>query len=135
MECARTPMTEKEVINTIVHTLNQVQLKKGTNKTPYELWYGYKPNVCYLRVFGRQFYIIKDVRKGKLDEKSDGGIFLGYSNKRKVYKCLNLTTHKVIESAHVKIDEIVERREEHSNKELEDYKKFIYYEEDLETLP
>ena len=47
MDCARTLMMEKsfaikywkEVINTSVHTLNKVQLKKDSNKTPYELWY------------------------------------------------------------------------------------------------
>lgn len=66
---------------------------------------GYKPNVCYLRVFGSICYILKDVRKGKLDGKNDEGMFLGYSNISKAYKCLNLTTHKVIESAHVKIEE------------------------------
>ena len=29
----------KEAINTVVHTLNQVQLKKVSNQTPHELWY------------------------------------------------------------------------------------------------
>ena len=57
MDCARTLMIEKniaikywkEVISTIVHTL-----KKDSNKNLYELWYGYKPNVSYLKVFGRK---------------------------------------------------------------------------------
>ena len=63
-------------------------------------------------------------------------IFLGYSNKRcKAYKCLNLATHKVIESVHVKIDEFVERSEEWSSKEPREYKNFVYYEEEPETLP
>ena len=43
---------------------------------------------------------------------------------------MNLSTHKIIESAHVKIDEFLEKSEEESNKELEDYRKFIYYEID-----
>ena len=30
----------KEPISIAVHTLNRVQLKKGSNQTPYELWYG-----------------------------------------------------------------------------------------------
>ena len=34
----------------------------------------------------------------KLDAKSDEGIFLGYSTKRKGYKCLNSNTKKVVES-------------------------------------
>lgn len=143
MECERTLMTEKnvapkywrEAIITTVHTLNQVQLKKGTKRIPYELWYGYNPNVWYLRVFGRKLnYILKDVRKEKLETKSEEGIFLGYSNKRKAYKCLNLTTHKVIESTHVKIDVFAYRSEEYSNKEPKDYMRFVYYEEEPTIL-
>ena len=58
-------------MNTVVHTLNRVQLKKDSNKTPYEIWYGYKPNVSYLKVFGRKCYILKESRKGKFDVKGD----------------------------------------------------------------
>ena len=100
---------------------------------PYEMWYVYKPNVSYLKVFGSKFYILKESRKGKFDVKSDERIFLRYSYKIKAYKCLNLSTHKVIESTFVRIDEFAERSEEESCKELEDYRRFIYYE--LDTLP
>ena len=84
MDCSRTLMIEKnvvikywkEVINTAVHTLKKVQLKKDSNQTPYELWYGYKPNVSYLKVFGSKCYILNESRKGKFDVKGDEGIFL-----------------------------------------------------------
>ena len=56
-----------------------------------------------------------------------------YSSKSKAYRCLNLSTHKVIESAHVKVDEFAEKTEEQSKKELEDYRRFVYIEPD--TLP
>ena len=46
---------------------------------------------------------------------------------------MNLTTHKIIEGAHVRINDFVEKREEESNKESEAYKRFFYYETD--TLP
>ena len=99
----------KEAISTTIHTLNRVQLKKDTFKTPYELWYCYKPNVSYLKVFGSKCYILKESRKGKFDANGDEGIFLGYSSKSKAYRCLNFSTHKVIESAHVKVDEFIEK--------------------------
>ena len=108
-------------------------MKKDLDKTPYELWYGYKPNVSYLKVFGSKCYILKDSRTGKFDVKGDEGVFLGYFYKSKAYKCLNLSTHKIIESAHVRIDEFVEKAEEESKKEPEDYKRFVYFESD--TLP
>ena len=61
------------------------------------------------------------------------GIFLGYSCRSKAYKCLNLSTHKIIESAHVRIDEFVEKTEEERKKELEDYRIFFCYKPD--TFP
>ena len=104
MDYARTLMIEKNIaircwkeeINTIVHTLNRVQLKKDAFKTPYELWYGYKPNISHFKVFGSKCYILKESRKGKFDVKSDEEIFLRHSSKSKAYRCLNLSTHKVI---------------------------------------
>ena len=99
----------------------------------YELRCGYKPNVSYLKLFGSKCYIFKESRKGKIDVKGDEGIFLGYSCKSKAYRCLNFSTHKIIGSAHVKVDEFVERTEEESKKEPEDYKRFVYIK--LDTLP
>ena len=108
-------------------------MKKESYKTPYELWYGYKPNVSYLKIFGSKCYILKESRKGKFDVKGDEGIFLGYSWRIKAYRYLNLSTHKIIESTHVRIDKFVERTEEESKKEPKDYRRFFYIE--LDTLP
>ena len=58
------------------------------------------------------------------------GIFLGYSCKSKAYRCLNLSTHKVIESGHVKVDEFAERTREESKKESKDYRRFVFIEPD-----
>ena len=76
---------------------------------------------------------MKQYRKGNFDVKGDEGIFFGYSCKSKAYRCLNLSTHKVIESAHVKVDEFAERTEEETKKEPEDYRRFIFIEPD--TVP
>lgn len=43
---------------------------------------------------------------------------------------MNLSTHKIIESAHVRIDEFTKESEEESNKELKDYRRLFYYEPD-----
>ena len=68
---------------------------------------------------------MKESRKGKFDVKGDEGIFLGYSCKSKAYKYLNLSTNKIIESAHVRIDEFVEKSKEERRKEPKAYEKFI----------
>ena len=65
--------------------------------------------------------------------KCDEGTFLGYSCKSKAYRCLNLSTHKVIESACVKVDEFVEKIVEESKKEPEDYRRFIFIHTILDT--
>ena len=46
---------------------------------------------------------------------------------------MNLSTYNIIESAHVRIDEFAKKSKEESNKELEYYRIFFYYE--LDTLP
>ena len=127
MDCARTLMMEKnvalkywrETISTVVYTLNHVQVKKGTHSTPFEWWYGYSPNVKYFKVFGRKCHILKDFRNGKLDEKIEEGIFLGYSTTSKSYKCLNTNTNKLVKSANVNFDEYTEVYEAKSLKEPE----------------
>ena len=50
-----------------------------------------------------------------------------YSCKRKSYKCLNFSTHKIIESSHVRIDDISKKIEEERKTEPEDYRRFIYF--------
>ena len=88
--------------------MNYVQVKKGTHSTPFELWYGYPPNVKNFKIFGSKCYILKDDRNEKFDAKSDERIFLGYSTRSKAYKCLNINTNKVVESANVNFDEFTE---------------------------
>ena len=107
--------------------MNRVQVKKGTHSTPFELWYGYPPNVKYFKIFGSKCYILKDDRSGKFDAKSDEGIFLRYSTRCKAYKCLNTNTNKVVESLNVKVDEYSKLHEGEQLQELEDYRTFIYY--------
>ena len=39
---------------------------------------------------------------------------------------MNLSTQKIIESAHVKVDEFVEKIKEENKKEPEDYRRFVF---------
>ena len=143
MDCARTLMMEKnvshkywrEVASIAIYTLNKVQVKKGTNATPFELWYGYAPNVKYFKVFGRKCYIFKDNRNGKIDAKSDEGIFLGYSTKSKAYMCLKSNTNKVVESSNMKFDQYVENNEVECKKEPKDYNTFIFLNDSSPSTP
>ena len=84
MDCARTLIMEKniafkywrEAISTNVYTLNRVQVKKGTHSTPFELWYGYSPNVKYFKVFESKCYILNISRMAKQKKKVKKVYFL-----------------------------------------------------------
>ena len=95
----------REAVNTIVYTLNRVQIRKGMNKTPYELQFSHSPSIKYFRIFGSRCYIKRDDGIGKFDPKSDEGMFLGYSLKIKAYRCFNYKSKTIVECANVRIDE------------------------------
>lgn len=80
-----------QVVHTSVHILNRGLLRNDTDKTPYELWTGRPANVKHFRIFGSKCFIKRDEGKiKKFDSRVDEGIFVGYSSKRKAYKCYNL---------------------------------------------
>jgi hypothetical protein len=87
--------------------LNRGHLRVNSDKTPYELWFGGAPSMKYFKVFGSKCYIKRlDESLGKFDARSDEGIFLGYASNKKAYRCYNIRSHKIIESAYVKVDDL-----------------------------
>ena len=66
-----------------------------------------------------------------LMQKSDEGIFLGYSTRSKAYKCLNVNTNKIVESKNVKFDELAKVQNVESTKKTEEYKTFVYLYESM----
>lgn len=61
-----------EAVNTTCYLINRVNITKNTNKTPYELYFGKKPNLGYLKVFGSKCYTLIDREQlEKFDSKSD----------------------------------------------------------------
>jgi hypothetical protein len=93
-------------VHTTIYIQNRVILINNTNKTPYELWKGRPTNVKHFRVFGSKFYIKReDGRVRKFDSRVEKGVPVGYSSKKKSYKCYNLILKKVVESINRTIDE------------------------------
>ncbi|GKB76073.1 integrase, catalytic region, zinc finger, CCHC-type containing protein [Tanacetum coccineum] len=69
-----------EAISTACFTQNRSIIHPRYNKTPYELFYGRKPNVEYFHVFSLLCYPTNDRDDlGKMKPKADIGIFIGYS--------------------------------------------------------
>jgi len=68
--------------------------------------------VKYFRVFGSKCYILNDCENlGKLDAKSDEGIFLGYSTNSRAYGLFNKRTKMVMESINVEVDDAITKVE------------------------
>ncbi|TXG63370.1 hypothetical protein EZV62_010364 [Acer yangbiense] len=89
MEMARAMLKEKglpntfwaEAVYTAVYLLNKCPTKAVQNKTPVEAWSGRKPFAKHLRVFGSICYVhIPKEKRSKLDDKTEKGIFVGYSS-------------------------------------------------------
>ncbi|KAL6327307.1 hypothetical protein AAG906_018760 [Vitis piasezkii] len=114
VEMARSMMKAKNLSNhfwaegvaTAVYLLNISPTKVVLNKTPYEAWYGRKPWVSHLKVFGSVAYMLIDSHnRSKLDEKSVKCIFIGYCSQSKGYKLYNPVSGKIIVSRNVVFDE------------------------------
>ena len=81
--------------------LENIIVKKGQDKIPYELMYGKKSRMGgQLRTFG-EMGVVKTVYKGmevKLNNKGSTMIFTGYSLKhgKEVYRMMNPATHRII---------------------------------------
>ncbi|KAK1661717.1 hypothetical protein QYE76_049876, partial [Lolium multiflorum] len=96
MDMARSMMAEyksrynfwAEAISTTCHSSNRLYLRKGLNKTPYEILTGNKPNISYFKVFG-----------------SLEGIFVGYGAESHTYRIFDVSSGIIIESCSVKFEE------------------------------
>ncbi|GKD25806.1 retrovirus-related pol polyprotein from transposon TNT 1-94 [Tanacetum coccineum] len=62
----------------------------------------------YLHVFGALCYPTNDSEDlGKLEPKANIGIFIGYSAVKKAYRIYNKWTRLIMETIHVKFDELI----------------------------
>ena len=95
-----------DAVNTAAYLRNRSPTTALNGHTPYEIWFGKKPNVSHLRVFGCNGYvdIPKEDRK-KLDAKSKECILLGYAGRCHGYRMYDPISRKIITSRDVKFNE------------------------------
>ena len=61
------------------------------------MWFGVKPDVGHLRVFGSDVYVhIPEVKRRKLDKKALKGVFVGYPVGTKGYKIFDPESRKML---------------------------------------
>ncbi|GJR58601.1 retrovirus-related pol polyprotein from transposon TNT 1-94 [Tanacetum coccineum] len=105
-----------EAIATACFTQNLSIVHTQYNKTPYELIRGRQPNVQHFHVFGSLCYPTNDRDDlGKMKPKADIGIFIGYSESSRGFRIYNRQTKKIMETFHVKFDELTTMASECNN--------------------
>ena len=97
-----------EALSVAMHVRNRVTTRGlPYNTTPYEIVYGKKPNLSYLRVFGsRCWYNLRRPDVDKLDPRALEAIMIGYARGSQGYKLWDTAEQKVIVSRDVRFDEL-----------------------------
>jgi len=91
-----------EAANTAVFLQNRLPTRALKDQTPFEAWYGYKPSLNFLKVFGCLcFTLVPQVKRDKLDKKALPDIFVGYNLFSKAYKIFQPQIGKIIISRDV----------------------------------
>ena len=62
-------------LETAAFTLNRVP-SKAVEKTPYEMWTGKRPSLSFLKIWGCEAYVKRQV-SNKMEPKSDKCLFWG----------------------------------------------------------
>ena len=95
-----------EAVQTVVY-LKNLSITKGTHgqdATPYELWFGKKPHIQHLRVWGCTAYAhIHPAKRAdkKWSPRAERLIFIGYTLSTKQYRLYNPKTKKLVTSRDV----------------------------------
>nr|GEU88414.1 hypothetical protein [Tanacetum cinerariifolium] len=98
-----------EAITTACYTQNRSKIIPTHGKTPYHIINDRKPSIKHLHIFGCICYITRDGENlDKMKEKGDQCILVGYSTQSKGYRVYNKRTRMIIESIHIRFNEIKE---------------------------
>lgn len=80
--------------------------KQFVSKTPAEIWYGRKPDLSHLRVFGSICYnYVPEENRTKLDAKSSKCYMLGYGLSSHTYRLWDIENDKLIMGRNVTFNE------------------------------
>ncbi|PNX70366.1 cysteine-rich receptor-like protein kinase 25-like protein, partial [Trifolium pratense] len=110
-----------EAVACAIYLSNRSPTRSVLGKTTQEAWSGRKPGISHLRVFGSIAHAhIPDVKRSKLDDKSEKYIFIGYETNSKGYKLYNPDTGKTIISRNAVFDEEGEWDWRSSNEDYDD---------------
>nr|GEV95258.1 hypothetical protein [Tanacetum cinerariifolium] len=101
-----------EAIATACYTQNRSISILTHDKMAYHIINDRKPSIKHLHIFGCICYLTRDGENlDKMKEKGDPYILIGYSTQSKGYHVYNKRTRLIVESIHIRFDEIKEMSE------------------------
>ncbi len=106
-----------EAMASFIHVSNRVTITSLQQATPYEAFYGSKPDLSHLCVWGCTAYVLiqKDKRPlGSLGAHMEKCIFIGYPQSYKGWKFYNPLTRQVLISERADFDERFFMHQRHS---------------------
>ncbi|GJZ16086.1 retrovirus-related pol polyprotein from transposon TNT 1-94 [Tanacetum coccineum] len=108
-----------EAVATACYTQNRSIIISTHGKTAYHIINDRKPSIKHLHIFGCTCYITRDGENlDKMKEKGDPCVMVGYSTQSKGYRVYNKRTRLIVESIHIKFDEIKEMMSDHNSSDL-----------------
>ena len=96
-----------EAVLTACFILNKILYKK-LDKTPYELWKGYVPNLSYLKVWGCLAKVaLPSFKRPNIGPKTFDAMFIGYAQNSAAYRFMSLNDYSISEYRDAKFFEHV----------------------------
>ncbi|GJS59371.1 retrovirus-related pol polyprotein from transposon TNT 1-94 [Tanacetum coccineum] len=108
-----------ESVATACYSQNRSIIISTHGKTAYHIINDRKPSIKHLHIFGCICYITREGENlDKMKEKGDPCVMVGYSTQSKGYRVYNKRTCLIVESIHIKFDEIKEMMSDHNSSDL-----------------
>ena len=97
-----------EAVRHSVYLLNRLPTKAVVDKTPFEGWWGRKPNLGYLKVFGCTTHVrTSGPHLKKLEDRSKAMVYLGVDEGCKAHRLLDVSCNKIVVSRDIVCEEAV----------------------------
>ena len=95
-----------EFTKTAAYLLVRTPVSTLHNRTPFEAFYGHKPDLSHLREIGARAFVLHNIpTNGKISARSFECVLVGYAANSKAYRCYHRPTHRILESFHVRFIE------------------------------
>ncbi len=91
-----------EAVSYVIYLINRSPTRALPDKTPFEAFWGRKPDVSHLQEFGTDCWVLRqDTQLHKLARKSKPCKFVGFSEESRAYRYYNPATRQVLTSRNV----------------------------------